>query len=119
MPSRPANVSLIHRRCSGRSAAQGREDNPSTEPHPLTFCSMSELRQDLALVEAEEPVLVGADLVDVDLVEAGVLELADQLQMVLGVRAAGDQLCDIVLVDHLRGLLEVLWRRELLVEIAG
>jgi hypothetical protein len=42
MPSRPANVSLIHRRCSGRSAAQGREDNPSTEPHPLTICSMSE-----------------------------------------------------------------------------
>ena len=43
MPSRPANVSLIHRRCSGRSAAQDQEDNPSTEPHPLTFCSMSEL----------------------------------------------------------------------------
>src|SRR6266536_2892391 len=42
MPSRPANVSLIHRRCSGRSAAPGREDNPSPEPHPLTFRSMSE-----------------------------------------------------------------------------
>src|SRR6266508_6183991 len=44
MPSRPANVSLIHRRCSGPSAARGREDNQSAEPHPLTFCSMSELR---------------------------------------------------------------------------
>jgi hypothetical protein len=40
MPSRPANVSLIHRRCSGRSAAQGREDNPTPKRHPLTFCSM-------------------------------------------------------------------------------
>jgi L-asparaginase/Glu-tRNA(Gln) amidotransferase subunit D len=47
MRSRPANVSLIHRRCSGPSAAPGREDNPSTEPHPLTFCSMSERRVDL------------------------------------------------------------------------
>src|SRR2546427_8088103 len=35
---------VIHRRCSGTSAAPGREDNHSTEPHPLTFCSMSELR---------------------------------------------------------------------------
>src|SRR3954470_7935997 len=43
MRSRPANVSLIHRRCSGRSAAPGREEHHSTEPHPLTFCSMSEL----------------------------------------------------------------------------
>src|SRR6266542_1255911 len=42
MRSRPANVSLIHRRCSGRTAAPAREDNHSTEPHPLTFCSMSE-----------------------------------------------------------------------------
>src|SRR6266511_6429066 len=42
MRSRPANVSLIYRRCSGRTAAPGREDNHSTEPHPLTFCSMSE-----------------------------------------------------------------------------
>jgi transposase len=42
IPSRPANVSLIHRRCTGTSAAQDREANPSTEPHPLTFCSMSE-----------------------------------------------------------------------------
>src|SRR5205823_8874260 len=42
MPPRPANVSLIHRRCSGRSAAQDREDNPPTERHPLTFRSMSE-----------------------------------------------------------------------------
>ena len=49
MPSRPANVSLIHRRCSGHTAAPGREDNHSTEPHPLTFCSMS------------EPVSVGRD----------------------------------------------------------
>lgn len=41
MRSRPANVSLIHRRCSGPSAAPAREDNPSPEPRPLTFHSMS------------------------------------------------------------------------------
>jgi transposase len=37
-----ARRSLIHRRCFGCSAARDREDNPSTEPHPLTFCSISE-----------------------------------------------------------------------------
>src|SRR5438128_1261364 len=42
MPSRPANVSLIHRRCPGRSAAPGREQTHQPEPDPLTFCSMSE-----------------------------------------------------------------------------
>ena len=42
MRFRPANVSLIHRRCSGRSAARDREDNPSAERHLLTLCSMSE-----------------------------------------------------------------------------
>src|SRR5205085_10921240 len=55
MPSRPANVSLIHRRCSGPSTARGREDNPSTEPHPLTFCSMSELVSDESMLDAPEP----------------------------------------------------------------
>jgi hypothetical protein len=33
MPSRP-NVSLIHRRCSGRSAARDREQVHRAEPHP-------------------------------------------------------------------------------------
>src|SRR3954471_14828500 len=57
MRSRPANVSLIHRRCSGRSAAPGREEHHSTEPHPLTFCSMSEL---LAVCRNDVP--LGAEL---------------------------------------------------------
>src|SRR6266498_2640915 len=41
MPSRPANVSLIHRRCPGPSAAPGREQTHQPEPDHLTLCSMS------------------------------------------------------------------------------
>src|SRR3972149_4578593 len=41
MRPRPANVSLIHRRCPGPSAARDRETNPTTKPAPLTFRSMS------------------------------------------------------------------------------
>jgi transposase len=48
----PTGECLIHRRCSGPSAAQGREDNPSTEPHPS--CSMSEAR-----LHTPEPQRVG------------------------------------------------------------
>jgi hypothetical protein len=44
MRSRPANVSLIHRRCPGPSAAPGRETTPPPEPDPLTIRSMSETR---------------------------------------------------------------------------
>jgi hypothetical protein len=42
MPSRPANISLIHRRCPGPSAAPGREQTHQREPDPLTLCSISE-----------------------------------------------------------------------------
>jgi len=35
MPSRPANVSLIHRRCPGWSAAPGREAAHQPEPDLL------------------------------------------------------------------------------------
>jgi len=35
MPSRPANVSLIHRRCQDPSAAPGREQPHQPEPDPL------------------------------------------------------------------------------------
>jgi hypothetical protein len=35
MPSRPANISLTHRRCPGRSAARAQEQNRQPEPAPL------------------------------------------------------------------------------------
>ena len=42
MRCRPANVSLIHRRCPGPSAAPSRKVKPPTATHRLTSCSMSD-----------------------------------------------------------------------------
>jgi transposase len=42
MRSRPANVSLIHRRYPGPSAARDQGVTHPSEPDPLTFCSMSD-----------------------------------------------------------------------------
>src|SRR5437870_2209556 len=41
MRSRPANVSVIHRRCRRPSAAQDREATQHPKSDPLTFCSKS------------------------------------------------------------------------------
>jgi hypothetical protein len=43
---RPANVSLIHRRCRGPSAAPGRDQPTHPEPDHLTPCSMSDAHPD-------------------------------------------------------------------------
>src|SRR5918994_196356 len=64
-------------------------------------------RQHGALVEVEEAVLVGADLVDVDVVVAGVDVLADRLYVPVGVGAADDALGDRLLVDQFGPLFEV------------
>jgi hypothetical protein len=61
------------------------------------------------LCELEEAVLVGADLVDVDVVEAGILEGGDLLEVIVGVRAADDNLLDGLFINVLGGLLEVPW----------
>ncbi len=42
MRSRPGNVSLIHRRSPGPSAAPSRKVNPQALTHRLTSCSMSD-----------------------------------------------------------------------------
>src|SRR6266508_6539674 len=98
MPSRPASVSLIHRRCSGPSAAPGREDNPSTEPHPLTSCSMSEHPP-----EGEDvPVRVAhADLSQaVALVDGPVHEIGTELAQLL---VEGVDVVDVEIdVEHVR-----------------
>src|SRR5688572_31327128 len=78
----------------------------------------SDIRQHLSFVEVEEPLLVGADLMDVDVVVAGLLVLTNLGQMGLRVRSADDGLGHVVLTDHLRGLLEVERKRELLRQIA-
>src|SRR5690349_6187278 len=58
-----------------------------------------EVREDLALVEREEAVLIRADLVDVDVVEARVDVLFDGAPMRGRIRAADDLLRDVVFAD--------------------
>ena len=60
--------------------------------------------------------MVGADLVHVDVVEAGVDVLLDRGAVALGIRAADDQLGDLVAAHHLCRLLEVARERQLLAE---
>jgi len=78
-----------------------------------------EPRNDLALVEAQEAVLVRPDLVDVDVVEAGVPRRRGSLEMPLRIGAADDGRGDIVLGDELGGGLVVGPGRELLAERAA
>jgi hypothetical protein len=42
MPFRPANISLIHRRCPGPSAARAPRQTHQFEPGRLTLCSISD-----------------------------------------------------------------------------
>src|SRR5690242_500526 len=75
--------------------------------------------EDLAFVEAEKAVLVRADLVDVHVVEAGVLELADRLAVAVGIGAADDGLGDLLARERLGRLPEMTRQRELLPEFAA
>src|SRR3954454_8062492 len=43
MPSQPAHISLIHRRCPRPSSRQDRRPVHQPEPHPLTFPPYQEL----------------------------------------------------------------------------
>src|SRR6266508_1114804 len=70
--------------------------------------------QQVPLREVEEAVLVGPDLVHVDVRRTRPLEPPDLLQIPLGIRAADDGLGDVVLADVRGGLLEVLGKSELL-----
>src|SRR5215212_6091624 len=73
-----------------------------------------QVRQDLLGVEAEERILVAADLVHVNVVEARLLELADLLEVRRGVRPADDRLRDLVGRDEFSRGFVVLWGGELL-----
>ena len=77
-----------------------------------------EVRQDLARVEVDEAVVVGADLADVDLVEAGVDDLLDRGDVLVGIGAAGERVGDLLLGDERRRLLEVARRGQHLRELA-
>src|SRR4051812_6739614 len=79
----------------------------------------AERRQHLACVCLEEALLVGADLLDVELVEARLLELADLLEVRGEVGPARDRFGDLLLGDELRGLFEVGGGGEDLRELAG
>src|SRR5918992_2914610 len=74
-------------------------------------------RQELLLREAEEAFLVGPDLVQIHVVEAGVRVLLDLFEVLLGVQTANDLFGDVVLAHHRSGVLEVARQRELLGKI--
>jgi hypothetical protein len=61
--------------------------------------------QDLPLVEAEEALLIGADLRHVDLLVAGIDVLLDRLEVALRVGPAGERLDYVFLVERRGGLL--------------
>src|SRR3954454_16799657 len=69
--------------------------------------SVAHRRQHAALVEIEEAVLVGADLVDVDVVVAGIDELPDFLQVLFGIGATDEAFGDRLHVDQFGALFEV------------
>ena len=75
------------------------------------------LGEDLPAIEVEEPLLVGPDLVNVDVVVAGVGELLDRSPVSIRVRAADDLRGDVVLGDELGYLLEVARECELLAQL--
>lgn len=75
------------------------------------------LVEDLPAVEIQEPLLVGPDLVNVDVVVAGVGELLDRSPMSIGVRAADNLRGDVVLGKELGHLLEVARECELLAQL--
>src|SRR3954453_21366850 len=69
--------------------------------------SIAQRRQHRAFVKIEEAVLVGADLVDVDVVVAGVDVFANRFQVLLRVGPADDALGDRLLVDEFGRLFEM------------
>src|SRR5215207_1910377 len=93
-------VRLAPQRCNPTAAS-------GTKLRSTLRRALTELRQDLFLVEVEEGFLVRSDLLDVDLVVAGAGELMDHLPVRLRVGAARHGLRDHLLGDQLGGLLEM------------
>src|SRR3954462_575820 len=78
------------------------EVSPTPRLACLSARKRSEARQDLVAVEAHEACLVGADLVRVDVVEAGVRVLADRLEVPRRIGPARHELGDLILGDRSR-----------------
>src|SRR5581483_1690694 len=78
----------------------------------------SKPREDVLLVGGKERILFWPDLIDVELVKAGVGVGLDGLDVLLDVRTAGNVLAEHVPGDQLAGLLEVLGRGQQLGELA-
>src|SRR3954465_8666094 len=76
------------------------------------------LRQDLALRETDEPLLIRSHLVDVDVVDPGLRVLVDLGEVLAGIRADDDALGDLLWGDELHRLLEVGRRGQLLTQLA-
>ena len=80
---------------------------------------LAELGQDFALVKVEETFLLGAYLLDVDLIVAGFEVLSQHLPMPLGVRPTCESLTHHLLRDQGSRLLEVCGGRKLLSKLPG
>src|SRR6185437_3523391 len=78
-----------------------------------------EARQYLAGVDLEEPLVVAPDLLDVELIETGVLIRLDRLQMSVEVGSARHGFGHHALADQLAGLLEMCRGRQDLRKLAG
>src|SRR4051794_32475861 len=81
--------------------------------------SAAQPRQQLAFEEGQEAVLVGADLVEVEVVEAGVRVRLERLQVRLRVRAERRVGSRLLLGQRLARGLEVRRQRQLLRELAA
>src|SRR5439155_3905530 len=77
-----------------------------------------QLRHDLVGVEAEEPFLILADLMDVDVVEAGILIRPDLVQVALRIRSADDHPGHVIFADGRGRLFEMGGQLELLSQLA-
>lgn len=106
-------------RFAARGAPLGRGRRAGGAPRTLLHrdgdarARRAEPGRQLALPEAEEPLLVAADLVDAGVRVTGTLGLADALDPGVGVGTANDVPCDRVLVDRRQRRLEMRRRREL------
>src|SRR5436190_22793301 len=79
-----------------RPSRKSRNVHNSRQSRKRTTAELAEARQDLALVEVQEPLLVGTDLVHVDVRVAGVLEALDHLEVAIRVGAARHELVDVL-----------------------
>jgi hypothetical protein len=70
-------------------------------PLSSVMCSLLKFRQDLTLVEVNEPRLVRSDLMNVDVIEPGINVRLDLFEVLGGVRTTSDRLGDFLFCDQL------------------